>query len=328
MFVKAIVSHFEPKKEKGHAFAPSNIALCKYWGKRDEMLNLPETSSLSISLGRLGTETEITLLSSSEDVYVYDDELIKAATPFYDRLKQFLDLFRGEKKQAFKIRTRNTVPLAAGLASSASGMAALVLALNDLFAWRLDSKKLSMLARLGSGSASRSVCSGFVLWHRGHDAEGFDSFAESMPVEWPSLRVGIVYVSTDQKAISSREAMKRSRDTSPFYAYWPTVVKADFIALQSAITAKDFRALGQLAERNAQALHALMHTATPPVNYDLPETLLAKKTIWQLREKGLPVYFTQDAGPNLKILFEEKNEKAILDAFPDLVVINPFREDS
>lgn len=124
--------------EFGKAFAPANIALSKYWGKRSFELNLPLTSSLSISLGELGTRTTLSARSTGKDQIFLNGERVADGQPFARRLSAFLDLFRTPDQSAFEVRTTNNIPTAAGLASSASGFAALVLALNDLFNWKLS----------------------------------------------------------------------------------------------------------------------------------------------------------------------------------------------
>ncbi|MCC7300566.1 MAG: diphosphomevalonate decarboxylase, partial [Verrucomicrobia bacterium] len=176
---------------RGEAFAPANIALCKYWGKRDAELNLPVNSSLSISLGKLGTHTAVKFSKSADKVFLNGKP---APADFAARISKFLNLFRAEG-QFFEVRTKNNIPTAAGLASSASGFAALVKALDQLFGWGFNPRELSMLARLGSGSASRSLYDGFAVWHAGVRADGMDSCSEPLSSDWKNLRIGILEVS-------------------------------------------------------------------------------------------------------------------------------------
>ena len=154
--------HFVPKREQGLAFAPTNIALCKYWGKRNAELNLPMTSSLSISLPDKGSMTNVALVDKPHDVIILNDEEIPHDSDFSRRIVQFLDLFRPEKNWHLMIYIKMNLPVAAGLASSACGFASLISALNDIFAWQLSHTDLSILARIGSGSAARSLWNGFV----------------------------------------------------------------------------------------------------------------------------------------------------------------------
>lgn len=312
------------QKAEGSAFAPSNIALCKYWGKRDAGLNLPINSSLSISLGELGTHTQIRLRERG-DVVCLNGVQQAAESGFVQRIGAFLDLFRPVLGSLFfEVRTQNTIPTAAGLASSASGFAALVLALNDLAGWGIDRKQLSMLARLGSGSASRSVYEGFVQWNAGQQSDGTDSFAERLEIEWPELRVGIVEVSADRKPVGSRDGMNRTVVTSELYKSWPDQARADLFSIRSAIEQFDFALLGKTAERNALAMHATMLSAWPPLLYLQPDSVEQIHKVQRTRADGLEVYLTIDAGPNIKLLFLAESEREVCEAFPGIRVIRPF----
>lgn len=308
------------------AFAPTNIALCKYWGKRDECLNLPINSSLSITLPNKGTTTTLTLQNREIDSILLNGQHIDPASTFAKRLITFLDLFRTEKQFHFEVNTTSNIPIAAGLASSASGYAALVLALNQLFHWDLSNKILSILARLGSGSAARSIESGFVKWHVGIEADGMDSFAEQLPYQWPKLRLGLALISEEKKAISSRVAMRETINTSPFYACWPKKAAQDLVLLEDAIAQKDFKQFGETAESNALAMHACMLTAASPICYFEPNTIAMMQTIWRLRKENIPVYFTEDAGPNLKLLFLAEHEPILMKEIPSLDVLAPFKD--
>ncbi|MEE9367355.1 MAG: diphosphomevalonate decarboxylase [Pontiella sp.] len=345
-FVKNILFGAETNlKEQGSAFAPSNIALSKYWGKRDPALNLPINSSLSVSLGKLGTKTELRIhdedvastkdvdfveattpsLSSRKDLIYLNGALQAPDSSFAQRISEFLDLFRPMVgNAAFEVRTENNIPTAAGLASSASGFAALIMALDDLAGWGLDKKKLSMLARLGSGSASRSVYDGFVQWHAGSNSDGTDSFSEKLPNEWPEFRIGILELCAAKKPVGSRDGMNRTVETSELYKSWPEQANADIDIIRRAIEVQDFTVLGQTAERNALSMHATMMSAWPPLIYLQPETIEQIHKVHRVRAEGLEVYLTIDAGPNIKLLFLEENEAEVLNAFSDLKIINPF----
>jgi diphosphomevalonate decarboxylase len=304
------------------AYAPSNIALCKYWGKRDRELNLPVNSSLSISLASLGCTTVIKVIDAPEDQVILNGETLEADAVFSTRVSAYLDLFRQDHH--FEINTQNTIPTAAGLASSASGFAALAEALNGLFNWQCDEKTLSILARLGSGSACRSIYHGFVAWDKGERDDGLDSFATQIPSDWTDLRLGVLLFDKTEKAISSREAMQRSVETSCYFNAWELTAQTDFEQIKSAIKQQDFRLLGETSERNALAMHATMLTAKPPVCYWQASTLAAMQRVWALRADGVDVYFTEDAGPNLKLLFEKSSLQAIKAAFPDLIIVEPL----
>lgn len=313
-----------PTKAAGHAFAPANIALCKYWGKRNEELNLPITNSLSVSLGNLGSTTDIRVIQGTQDEVLLNGAVVPPRAKFARAIVNYLNLYRPTPTLFFRVQTENSIPTAAGMASSASGFAAFVMALDDLFGWQLSPRHLSILARLGSGSACRSVYRGFVEWHAGADEDGMDSHAELHPGSWPALRLGIVKVSTAEKEIGSRQAMKRTRRTSALYEAWPVKVAHDLAILKDAIERRDFPLLGATAESNALAMHATGMAAWPPVLFWLPESVAVMRRVWALRERGLALYFTMDAGPNVKLLFEEQDAPTVREQFPEVELVAPF----
>lgn len=304
-------------------YAPANIALVKYWGKRDEALNLPATGSLSVSLGPLGSHVELSRAAGPEDEFRLNGTRLPADGSFAKRTSAYLDWFR-PRDCFFEVKARNTVPTAAGFASSASGFAALAKALDALFGWGLAPRELSILARLGSGSAARSLADGFVEWHAGQAADGMDSFAERLAAEWPDLRVGALVLCAEEKPVGSRAGMKRCVETCEFYREWPARVARDLAELKAAIAQKDFAALGAIAEGNALAMHALMAATRPPLVYALPETVAAMRNVWAARAAGLPLWFTMDAGPNVKLLFEARDEARVRELFPAVEVVAPF----
>jgi diphosphomevalonate decarboxylase len=313
-------------RERGEAYAPANIALCKYWGKRDAGLNLPITSSLSVSLGDLGARTRIEPLDGPDDRFVLNGREAEPNGSAARRVGAFLDRFRGADGPRYFVESESRIPVGAGLASSASGFAALVKALDRLYGWDLPPESLSILARLGSGSACRSVYDGFVVWEAGERADGMDSLARRMDEEWPDLRIGLHIVSSAPKPVGSREGMNRTVETSLLYRVWPERVAADLPRLRDAIRDRDFEALGATAESNALTMHATMMDARPPILYWKPETVGAMERIRALRAAGVAAYYTIDAGPNVKILYEESSENAIREAFPELQIAIPFAQ--
>ncbi len=305
-------------------FAPSNIALCKYWGKRNKQLNLPMNASLSVSLGHLGTHTRIVPIDyCADEVWLNGEQLLPSA-PFCQRVSSFLDLFRQPGSCYFRVTTRNSIPTAAGLASSASGFAALSKAVNDSFELNLTDEQLSVIARLGSGSACRSIFNGFVEWQMGQRADGLDSHGVSVEQCWPGLCVGLVKVDASAKSIDSRSGMQRTVDTAHLYQSWPIQAAHDLVKLKQAIAEQDFTLLGQTAEHNALSMHATMIASWPPLVYWQPESLATMQRIWKLRQEGLNCYFTMDAGPNLKLLFLNDELEALMRYFPEMEVIQPF----
>jgi len=315
-------------RPRGEAFAPSNIALCKYWGKRDEELNLPMNPSLSVSLGNLGSHTAVAPLEGHRDVVVLNERELDPNSPFALRVSAFLDLVRPDAHFSFLVETANTVPTGAGAASSASGFAALAKALNALFGWGLSRRELSVLARLGSGSACRSVAAGFVEWTMGRHRDGLDSYGRVLREKWPSLRLGLIRISEEAKAVSSRAGMKRTVETSALYEAWPKKARRDVRELKEAIRVKDFETFGRIAENNALAMHGTMLGAWPPLLYFSADTVRALKAVWQLRADGVPVFCTLDAGPNPILLFEADQEKVVREAFPGIEIVAPFQTDS
>lgn len=323
-----VVNRFlKPKLEvKGEAesFAPSNIALSKYWGKREAELNLPINPSLSVSLGHLGTRTTIKLSDSNQDQVKLNGQLLAAQSAFSLKVIRFVNLFRRDQHIPLIIDTFNNIPTAAGLASSASGFAALVLALDEFFDLQLEKPVLSAFARMGSGSASRSVYSGFVRWNMGVAEDGMDSCAVQLEQSWPSFCIGLIKVSSAQKPVDSRNGMNRTIETSQLYQSWPEQAMRDIENIEEAIKARDIERLGSCAEQNAMSMHATMISAWPPLVYWLPESLAVMQKVWQLRESGVKAYITMDAGPNIKLLFEELQLNQLTAEFPEMEVVRPF----
>jgi len=300
------------------AFAPANIALVKYWGKRDTDLNLPVTNSLSLSLpGERGSRVRLSFRDGSDRISL-NGATVPPDSAFARRLSAWLDLFRANPDIGYAVEAVNTIPTAAGFASSASGFAALTKALDALHGWGLPLSELSILARLGSGSACRSLFDGLVEWHAGRLLDGMDSYAEPLTDQWPELRIGLLIVSDAAKAVGSREAMRRTVETSPLYRAWPETVTQDLATIKAAIRARDFECLGRTVEGNALAMHATMLAARPAVCYWQPESLARMEQVRRARADGLPVYFTMDAGPNLKLLHLASDTDAVAAAFPGL----------
>jgi diphosphomevalonate decarboxylase len=301
------------------AVAHPNIALIKYWGKRDEDLVLPRTDSLSMTLGIFPTTTTVTL-----DPGATGDQVtlggVAAGGEAAGRVTAFLDLIRrraGRTEHAV-VDTRNTVPTGAGLASSASGFAALALAGAAAYGLDLDRRELSRLARRGSGSASRSVFGDFTIWHAGTgslaDADA-GSYAEPVPAA-PDLRPALVIaiVNAGPKAVSSRAAMARTVATSPLYPAWAASSAADLAEMRTALAAGDLATVGEIAERNALGMHATMLAARPAVRYLSPATVTVLDAVAQLRGDGVTAYATMDAGPNVKVLCHAADAARIADA--------------
>lgn len=283
------------------ATAHSNIALIKYWGKRDARLAIPSTSSLSMTLDVFPTTTSVRFDDALETDHIALDGAAmppKAAA----RVVAFLDLIRdraGLHARA-QVESSNSVPTGAGLASSASGFAALAGAASAAAGLELQPRDLSRLARRGSGSASRSVFGGLVQWNAGDD----DASSYAEPVDFAALDIAmvVVVVNAAEKALSSREGMQRTVETSPFYEPWVRRSADDLRELRAAISSGDLAALCTIAESNAMGMHGTMLGARPPFSYWEPGSLAAMAAVRQLRAEGVVCGFTMDAGPNVKII--------------------------
>lgn len=285
----------------GRARAGANFALIKYWGKADARLNVPAVGSISITLDRLFTETTVQLGPDLEN-----DELTldgKKRDEDLAKISACLDLLRSKAGVATRARvaSRNNFPTGAGLASSASGFAALVRAGEAAFGLALAPRERSIVARQGSGSAARSIFGGFVEMHAGTARDGSDSFAEPLlaPTEWP-LEVIVAVTAKAEKEIGSRSGMTRSATSSPYYAAWVAEQPPDLAAAKAAIRARDFAVLADLAEHNCLKMHAAALAAQPPLVYWNGATVECLHAVRRLRAGGVPVFFTIDAGPQLK----------------------------
>jgi diphosphomevalonate decarboxylase len=287
------------------ARAGTNIALVKYWGKRDAALNLPAAGSLSLTLAELGTQTRVsfTAPASNGDVVRLGDA---AADPrFAARVSRFLDLVRdlaGIDTRAV-VETTNTVPTAAGLASSASGFAALALAATRAAGLDLPAGTLSALARRGSGSAARSIFGGLCEMDAGVRADGADACARPLldANAW-DLRLVVALTAKGEKALGSTAAMDHTAATSPYHAAWIASVAGDLAAARAAIAARDLARLGVVAERSALRMHASALAADPAILYWAPATVAVLHAVRAARAHGLAAWATIDAGPHVKVL--------------------------
>ena len=302
--------------KSGKARAHTNIALIKYWGKADESYIIPMNNSLSVTLERFYTETQVTFDASlTEDQLILNGEEVDAKET--TKIQKYMDIVRDAAATDLhaKIESNNFVPTAAGLASSASAYAALAAACNEALQLGLSSKDLSRLARRGSGSASRSIYGGFAEWEKGHDDA--TSYAHAIDAnDWEKdLSMIFVVINNQSKKVSSRSGMSLTRETSRFYQYWLDHVDQDLAEAKEAIKNKDFKHLGEVIEANGLRMHATNLGAQPPFTYLVQESYDAMAVVHQCREAGLPSYFTMDAGPNVKVLVEKKNKQAAVEQF-------------
>ena len=296
---------------KATAIAPANIAFIKYWGRKDEELRLPTNGSISMNLSNLLTTTTVEFSSR----YKKDEILInnKIDEKENKRVENFLDKVRQMAKSNLraKVVSENNFPKSGGLASSASGFAALTVAATASIGLNLSKEELSILARIGSGSACRSIPHGFVEWFEGNDSQS--SFAQSIhPADyWNILDIIVIFQKGDKK-ITSTDGQKLVK-TSLFFKERLNNIKNKIENIKELIKQKDFINFGELVEKEALELHAIMLTSDPPILYLQPKSIEIIQAVWQWRSEGLSVYFTIDAGPNIHLICQEKDQKQLVD---------------
>nr|WP_086809188.1 diphosphomevalonate decarboxylase [Streptomyces reticuliscabiei] len=295
------------------AVAHVNVALVKYWGKRDAELVLPCTGSLSMTLDAFWTTTTVRFCAEAGDDQVTLDGVPLAGGP-RRRVTEFLDLVRSRTGRIGKavVDSANTVPTGAGLASSSSGFAALAMAASSAGGLDLDATALSRLARRGSGSASRSVFGGFALWHAGQDDAS--SYAEPVPSAGFEPVMVVALVDTGHKSVHSRDAMQRTVESSPLYWAWADSAAVDLTQMRCAVARGDLDAVGEIAERNALGMHATMLAARPAIRYLAPATVAVLDSVLELRRAGVSAYATMDAGPNVKVLCHRADADVVAEA--------------
>ncbi|KAA3615640.1 MAG: diphosphomevalonate decarboxylase [Calditrichaeota bacterium] len=310
--------------KKVKAKAHSNIALVKYWGKRNIPLNLPAVASISITLDTLFTETLLMFDPELEkDTLVLNKTL--ASEKDTKRMSKFLDLIRSEsnEKNYAYVESENNFPTSAGLASSASSFACLTMAAANAANLDISKSRLSEFARLGSGSAARSIFGGFVEMDLGKKEDGSDSIAHQIfPKEHWDLSVLIAITSEKKKKTGSTEGMEASRLTSPFYQPWIDSSTKDMNEMRDAITQKDFEKVAEVSEFSCLKMHALALATNPGLIYWNGATVDAMHYVREMRESGIPVFFTIDAGPQVKAICPTKyagQVKQKLEQLPDVI---------
>ncbi len=309
--------------QRAAARARANFALVKYWGKADARLNVPAVGSISITLDALWSDTQVEF-----DPQLARDELLLDGQRRADQLEKVsscLDVLRARAGVSTRARvvSANNFPTGAGLASSASGFAALVTAAAAALNLEAGARELSIAARRGSGSAARSIFGGFVEMHAGSAADGSDSFAEPLlsAADWP-LEVVIAVTAKGEKAVGSGRGMTRSAHSSPYYSQWVATQPPDLAAARAAIAARDFERLAEVAEHNCLKMHAAALAARPPLLYWNGATVECMRAVRELRATGVPVFFTIDAGPQLKAITTgaaRRRVEAALRAVPGVV---------
>jgi len=289
------------KTLKSTAIAFPNIAFIKYWGNRDHDLRIPLNSSFSMNLKELYTRTTVTL-----DAFLASDELFingkEAGGAAFARVSQILNLVRVQsgKNHFMRVESENNFPTGAGIASSASAFAALALAASKVAGLDLDEPALSRLARRGSGSASRSIPGGFVEWQAGSDDESSYAFSIAPAEHW-DLADCVVIVSSGHKKTGSTQGHPLA-DTSPLQAARVADSPRRIEICRNAILKRDFETFASIAEEDSDLMHAVMMTSHPALFYWKPATLHVMQSVRDWRAKGIPVFYTIDAGPNVHVI--------------------------
>ena len=287
---------------KATAVANPNIAFVKYWGQIDDTLNLPANPSVSMNLAALTTVTTVEFQPGLlvDRVMINDKPAIGEA---FDRVVKHLDRVRslvGSAAGAY-VYSRNDFPTGTGLASSASAFAALSLAATRAAGLDLDGRALSRLARLGSGSACRSVPSGFSLWDGKSDEA---SYARQVADRrhWDLADV-IALVADQHKAVGSQKG-HRLASTSPLHEARLAAASGWIEPVLQGIRDRDLETIGRCIEIDALAMHGVMMTSEPSLLYWAPATISVLLAVRSWRKEGLGVYFTLDAGPNVHCICE------------------------
>lgn len=285
------------------ARAPANIAFIKYWGNDDDTLRLPSNPSLSMNLDGLYAETTVTWDMNQTQDQLTLNEAVQSGKPL-ERVQVHLDHLREALNWPYHahVTSHNNFPMGAGIASSAAAFAALTLAAIKATGKTRSEKEISSLARLGSGSASRSIPDGFVEWRTGQTHEG--SYAESIAdADYWSLVDVIAIVSTRHKETGSTEGHQTAK-TSPLQAARIADAQKRLSLCKEAILNRDFQAFADIVELDSNLMHAVMMTSRPPLMYWAPASLLIMNQVPRWRQEGINVCYTLDAGPNVHCICE------------------------
>jgi len=293
------------------AVAPSNIAFIKYWGKKDEVLRLPENGSISMNLSSLQTTTTVEFSPQFTEDYIEINGIREPNEG--SRAIKHLDRVRSLAKISdhAKVVTKNNFPIGTGLSSSASGFAALTVASAKAAGLNFLEKELSILARQGSGSACRSIPDGFVEWLDGDTSETSYSVSLYPPDYWDLVDV-VAIVSEARKDVSTSEGQKLV-GSSPFFPVRKAHIQEKLALCKKILAEKNFTNLGELMEAEALEMHAVMLTSKPSLIYWTPGTLTIMKLTKKWRAEGISVYFTINTGQDIHLICESKTQEAVVE---------------
>ena len=306
----------------------ANIAIIKYWGKKDAAKMIPSTSSISLTLNDMFTETEMEFIND-EDIEIAVEKEMKSGNCkdkfsditdlFYlneelqdrehtEKISKVVDLFRENKNQKVKIATTNNMPTAAGLSSSSSGLSAVIKACNELFEKNYTQSELAQISKFGSGSSSRSFFGPIAAWDK-NTGEIYEVKTDL------KLAMIVLVLNENKKEISSRNGMELCAKTSTYFDEWVKQSEIDFVNMKKYLAENDFEKVGILTEENALRMHKTTETANPPFSYFNEKTYEAMDFVKNLRNNGEKCYFTMDAGPNVKVLCLEDDLEKLAEIF-------------
>ena len=291
----------------------ANIAIIKYWGKKDPVKMIPATSSISLTLENLFTETEISFISREEaiektgqasDLLYINGELQNEEQ--IKKITKVINLFRDDRNQLVKIDTTNNMPTEAGLSSSSSGLSAAIKACNKLFDKNLSREELAQISKFASGSSSRSFFGPVGMWDK-------DTGEVSEVKTDLKLAMIVLVLNKEKKIISSRKGMALCMETSTSFDEWIRQSEIDFENMKKYLSEGNFSKVGELTEENALRMHETTKNANPPFTYLTEKSFEAMEYIRKLRKQGEKCYFTMDAGPNVKVLCLEEDFERLKD---------------
>ena len=293
----------------------ANIAIIKYWGKKDPIKMIPATSSISLTLENLFTETEISFITREEaiektgqasDLLYINGELQNEEQ--IKKIAKVVNLFRDDRSQLVKIDTTNNMPTEAGLSSSSSGLSAAIKACNRLFDKNLSREELAQISKFASGSSSRSFFGPIGMWDK-------DTGEVSEVKTDLKLAMIVLVLNEEKKIISSRKGMALCMETSTSFDEWIRQSEIDFENMKKYLSEGDFSKVGELTEENALRMHETTKNANPPFTYLTEKSFDAMEYVKELRKQGEKCYFTMDAGPNVKVLCLEEDFERLKDIF-------------
>ncbi|KXT74782.1 Diphosphomevalonate decarboxylase [Streptococcus sp. DD10] len=295
----------KPVKIRSYA----NIAIIKYWGKEDTTKMVPSTSSISLTLENMITETQLSPLDSEAKSHVFYLDGTLQSLAEQEKIGSVIEQFKPADETGFvRIDTHNNMPTAAGLSSSSSGLSALVLACNEYYQLGLNQGELAQRAKFASGSSSRSFFGPIAGW----DKETGQIFQVQTDLK---LAMIMLVLNDQKKSISSREGMKRCMETSTNFEDWVRQSEQDYQDMLLYLKNNEFKKVGELTEKNALLMHSTTETASPSFSYLTEESYQAMDFVKQLRKKGEQCYFTMDAGPNVKVLCLEEDLDRLVPLF-------------